>query len=61
MRTLFLFEFAGVRRISMIECLTINVLGVRGQMSAHGMRQVGVGLIRHRVHPGFEELYDRRG
>jgi hypothetical protein len=38
-----------MRGIGMIESFAINSLRVFGQVRAHGMRQGGVGEIRHRT------------
>ena len=40
-------EFSGVRRVGVIECLAVNILGVLGQMFSDTRGQIGVRSVGH--------------
>lgn len=55
---LFLADVAGMSRISVIESLAIDVLGVIRQMRSDGIREIAIGWIGHSISsevnaPGF--------
>ncbi len=47
MRSLFLPDIAGVSGIGMVERFPINALRVLGQMSPHGIWQIGIQCVGH--------------
>jgi hypothetical protein len=54
-------RFACIIRIRMIERRAIDVLCVAREMTLHGIRQVGIGVIRHCTDPAVALSPPRRG